>query len=94
MDVWFCKEAGTIGREAYMRSDRSRSMQCALSQARLKTSRFLLTEDLHGCRLLFPLTDLRPFFGCFTLVGGRPERYLNITSEVTAILKQGCGVAH
>jgi hypothetical protein len=51
MDVWFCSRAGTIRREAYVRNRRSRSIECALSRARLQTSRFLLTTDLHGCRL-------------------------------------------
>ena len=50
MDVWFCKDAGTLSREAYVRSARSRSIQCALSRARHQASRFLLTTDLHGCR--------------------------------------------
>src|SRR6516164_5368821 len=57
MDVWFCKDAGTLRRQAYVRSRRSRSIQCALSRARLKTSRFLLTDDLHGCRQTGSLTN-------------------------------------
>jgi hypothetical protein len=56
MDVWFCTDAGTLSREAYMRSGGSRSIQCALSRARHQTSRFLLTTDLHGCRHLGQVT--------------------------------------
>src|SRR3974390_1491480 len=51
MDVWFCKDAGTLSREAQLRSRRSRSIECALSRARRQNSRFLLTDDLHGGRL-------------------------------------------
>jgi len=40
-----------------VRSARFRFVQCALSGARLKTSRFLLTTDLHGSRQLGNLTS-------------------------------------
>jgi len=45
MDVWFRKDAGTLSREAYVRSTGSTFIQCALSRARHQTSRFLLTTD-------------------------------------------------
>ena len=51
MDVRSCKDAGTTSREALVRSSASRLSQRALSGARHQTSCFLLTGDLHGCRL-------------------------------------------
>jgi hypothetical protein len=60
MDVRSCWSAGTISREAPLRSSASRSSQRALSTARHLPSRFLLTVDLHGCRQIGILTPLRP----------------------------------
>lgn len=50
-------DAGTICREAYVRSTGSRSKECALSTARLQTSRFLLTDDLHRRRQTGSVTN-------------------------------------
>ena len=51
MDVRSCRDAGTTSREAQVRSNEPRSSKCALSRARPENSRFLLTDDFHGCRL-------------------------------------------
>jgi hypothetical protein len=50
MDLQFCLRAGTISREANVRSYRSRSNHNALSSARKENLCFSVDKDLHGWR--------------------------------------------
>ena len=84
MDVRSCRDAGTTRREAQVRNNEPRSSKCALSRARPENSRFLLTDDFHGCRQLLPfwimeglpVTRARHNSKCEIGSSGHPQRAL------------------